>query len=83
MRSVSCCLKNYYATWVRARQEQLQADVSRVRSRDPLVLLEGEPQTKDTAKLREQSIPVYWMKRKVIVWCGSGGFEPEPAVEPT
>lgn len=32
--------EKHYAPWVRARQDQLEADVSRVWSRDRLVLLE-------------------------------------------
>jgi hypothetical protein len=50
--------ERHYALWVRLRQEQLEEDVSRVWSSDPLVLLEGESQTKGTPKLREQSTPV-------------------------
>jgi integrase/recombinase XerD len=50
--------ERHYAPWVRARQEQLEEDVSRVWSCDPLVLVEGELQTKGTPKLREQSTPV-------------------------
>jgi hypothetical protein len=37
-----------------ARQEQLEADISRVGSRDPLVLLEGESQTKGTPEVHER-----------------------------
>jgi len=39
-------IERHYSPWVRARQEQVEADVSRVCSRDPLVLLEakGTPQ---------------------------------------
>jgi hypothetical protein len=51
--------ERHYAPWVRARQEQLEEDVSRVWSRDPLVLLEGESQTKGTRKLREKSAAVH------------------------
>ena len=50
--------ERHYAPWVRARQEQLEEDVSRVWSCDPLVLLEGESQTKGTPKLREKSTAV-------------------------
>ena len=50
--------ERHYAPWVRARQEQLEENVSRVWSRDPLLLLEGELQTKGTPKLREQRTPV-------------------------
>jgi hypothetical protein len=46
--------ERHYAPWVRARQEQLEEDVSRVWSCDPLVLLEGGSQTKGTPKLREK-----------------------------
>jgi integrase/recombinase XerD len=40
-----------YAPWVRARQEQLEADVSRVWSSDPLALLEAQSQTKGTRRV--------------------------------
>jgi hypothetical protein len=32
--------EKHYSPWVRSRQEQLEADVARVWSQDPLVLLE-------------------------------------------
>jgi integrase/recombinase XerD len=34
--------EKHYAPWVRARQEQLEADLKRAWSRDPLVLSQGE-----------------------------------------
>jgi integrase len=34
--------EKHYAPWVRARQEQLEADLARAWSRDPLVLSRGE-----------------------------------------
>ena len=38
--------EKHYNPWVRSRQEQLEADLQRAWSRDPLVLLEIEvPQT--------------------------------------
>jgi integrase/recombinase XerD len=43
--------EKHYAPWVRARQEQLEADVSRAWSSDPLVLLEGKSQTRGTLQV--------------------------------
>ena len=43
--------EKHYSPWVRARQEQVEADVSRVWSSDPLVLLEA----KRTPQAREKS----------------------------
>jgi site-specific recombinase XerD len=43
--------EKHYAPWVRARQEQLEADVSRVWSTDPLALLEAQSQTKGTPRV--------------------------------
>jgi integrase len=40
--------EKYYSPWVRARQEQLEADVARVLRNDPLALLEAQLQTKVT-----------------------------------
>lgn len=34
--------ERHYAPWVRARQEQLEADLARASSRDPIVLSQGE-----------------------------------------
>jgi hypothetical protein len=34
--------EKHYAPWVRSRQEQLEADLARAWSRDPLVLSKGE-----------------------------------------
>jgi Phage integrase family len=34
--------EKHYAPWVRSRQEQLEADLARAWSRDPLVLSQGE-----------------------------------------
>ncbi len=44
-------VEKHYAPWVRARQEQLEADLQRVWSRDPLVLL----QTKGTREVHGES----------------------------
>ena len=55
--------EKHYAPWVRARQEQLEAYVSRVWSGDPLELLKGESQTKGTRKLREKSTNVNYIDR--------------------
>ncbi|HEV2223874.1 MAG TPA: tyrosine-type recombinase/integrase [Candidatus Acidoferrales bacterium] len=46
--------ERHYAPWVRARQEQLEADLQRAWSRDPLVLLE----TKGTKKVHENDVTV-------------------------
>jgi integrase/recombinase XerD len=46
--------ERHYSPWVRSRQEQLEADLERVWSRDPVVLLEA----KGTQKLRRQNDPV-------------------------
>jgi hypothetical protein len=43
--------EKHYAPWVRERQEQLEADVSRVWSNDPLALLEAQSQTKGTPRV--------------------------------
>ena len=43
--------EKHYAPWVRSRQEQLEADLERVWSRDPLALLE----TKGTQKVHGES----------------------------
>jgi integrase len=40
--------EKHYSPWVRARQEQLEADVARVLFNDPLALLEAQLQTKVT-----------------------------------
>jgi len=40
--------EKHYSPWVRARQEQLEADVMRVLRNDPLALLEAQLQTKVT-----------------------------------
>jgi len=40
--------EKHYSPWVRARQEQLEADVARVLLNDPLALLEAQAQTKGT-----------------------------------
>ena len=40
--------EKHYNPWVRARQEQLEADVARVLLNDPLALLEAQAQTKGT-----------------------------------
>ena len=42
---------NHYNPWVRSRQEQLEADVQRAWSRDPIALLE----TKGTQRVREKN----------------------------
>ena len=47
--------ERHYAPWVRARQEQLEADVSRVWNRDPLALLETESQTKGTLEVHSNN----------------------------
>jgi integrase/recombinase XerD len=43
--------ERHYAPWVKARQEQLEADVSRVWSSDPLALLEAQSPTKGTPEV--------------------------------
>ena len=40
--------EKHYAPWVRSRQEQLEADLARAWSRDPLVLSQGEVHTRGT-----------------------------------
>jgi integrase len=40
--------ERHYSPWIRARQEQLEADITRVLSHDPLLVLESQPQTKGT-----------------------------------
>jgi integrase/recombinase XerD len=44
--------EKHYSPWVRARQEQLEADVARVLRNDPLALLEEQMQTKGTREVR-------------------------------
>ncbi|MGB7562898.1 MAG: tyrosine-type recombinase/integrase, partial [Candidatus Acidiferrales bacterium] len=46
--------EKHYNPWVRSRQEQLEADIERAWTRDPLVLLES----KHTQRLRSSDIPV-------------------------
>jgi integrase len=46
--------EKHYSPWVRARQEQLEADVARVLLNDPLALLEERMQTKGTQEVRGQ-----------------------------
>src|SRR5258705_13095732 len=46
--------EKHYAPWVRSRQEQLEADLARAWSRDPLVLSQGEVHGRYT----EQDDPV-------------------------
>ena len=46
--------KKHYNPWVRSRQEQLEADLERAWSRDPLVLVEA----KATRRLRGEREPV-------------------------
>jgi integrase len=48
--------ERHYAPWVRSRQEQLEADVSRVWSSDPLARLEGQFQTKDTPEVHGKTV---------------------------
>jgi site-specific recombinase XerD len=48
--------ERHYAPWVRARQEQLEADVSRVWSSDPLALLEAQSQTKGTPQVHGKTL---------------------------
>ena len=44
--------EKHYSPWVRARQEQLEADVARVLRNDPLALLEEQLQAKGTQEVR-------------------------------
>ena len=43
--------ENHYSAWVRARQEQLEADLERSWARDPIILAE----TKGTPQVHEKT----------------------------
>jgi hypothetical protein len=46
--------ERHYAPWVRSRQEQLEADLQRAWSQDPLVLMGLVQPEKDTKKVHEK-----------------------------
>jgi integrase/recombinase XerD len=50
--------ERHYSPWVRARQEQLEADVERVLRGDKLAILEAEAQTKGTQGVHAARSPV-------------------------
>jgi integrase len=45
-----CVTEKHYSAWVRERQEQLEADVARAWSEDPIVLLQGTPEVHGKTK---------------------------------
>ena len=68
--------ERHCAPWVRSRQEQLEADVSRVWSSDPLALLKAQSRTKGTPEVHGKTVRPNEMKTKTIFWCGRGDSNP-------